>query len=142
MKARLPGFACLLFFSLSAFAQAWSAEVSGPATSVEVTAHGVLKTVTFHRIDAGCSSAATIELFHRSGTTLTRLAERGPFAVTDGETDVTLPLDPPVAVEPGDLLRVRPLAPCVNPAVPALSPMLLALLGIGLGAAGIFVLRR
>ena len=86
-------------------------------TAVELThpanATGTLDHATFYWSQAGCSAAAKIKVFRRTGDDFTLVAERGPFDITANEMAVTLA--PPIPVLQGDLIGVARLAACGNP---------------------------
>ena len=88
-----------------------------PNTVVDVnsgaTANGNIGAVAVRFNRSECSGAAfKVKFFRRSGSDLTMIAERGPFAVTSSLTTVTL--IPPVAVLAGDLLGVTELRDCAG----------------------------
>jgi hypothetical protein len=80
--------------------------------AVPATANGTVTSVTFRWAAFVCPNAAKIKFFHRTGTTLTLIAERGPFTTTAVSNTVTL--TPPVAVQTGDLIGITQLTSCGN----------------------------
>ena len=78
-----------------------------------VTGSGTIDSVTF-AWSATCGGAVKIKFFRRSGSALTMTAERGPFDAFAGVRGTTVPLSPPVSVQPGDLIAVARVQSCGN----------------------------
>ena len=88
-------------------------DLSHPAT-----ADGEVNSATFIWSGAPCAAAAKIKFFRKIAyeypfTTLTVLAERGPFDV--GFVTQTVALAPPVSLQKGDLIGITNLTTCGTP---------------------------
>lgn len=77
-------------------------------------ATGLVDTASFAWSEVPCPAGVKIKFFRRHGSTVSFLAERGPFDVTT--TPMTVSLAPPVAVEQGDLVGIARLTDCGNAA--------------------------
>jgi hypothetical protein len=75
-------------------------------------ATGLVDTARFSWAVVPCPAGVKIKFFRRHGSTVSFLAERGPFDVTT--SPMTVSLTPPVAVEQGDLVGIARLTDCGN----------------------------
>jgi hypothetical protein len=75
-------------------------------------ATGLVDTARFSWSVAGCAGAVKIKFFRRHGSTVSFVAERGPFDATFNVNSVSL--TPPVQVEQGDLVGITRLLDCGN----------------------------
>ena len=75
-------------------------------------ATGLVDTARFSWSNTSCPAAVKIKFFRRQGSTVSFVAERGPFDST--ATVNTVSLTPPVEVEQGDLVGIARVADCGN----------------------------
>jgi hypothetical protein len=93
-----------------------SSDLNGGPTRTNVsllpaTASGTISTVHVYWSTAGCTNALKFKFFHRTGNSLTLIAERGPF--TPSQNDFTTQITP-VTVQQGDLIGVARISNCGN----------------------------
>lgn len=77
------------------------------------SATGIVTSARVYWSQAGCPNALKVKFFRRGESSLTMIAERGPFTPTS--RDFTVTLSPPVAVRKGDLIGVTRLTNCGVP---------------------------
>ena len=89
--------------------------VAGTAVDLShpANATGTIDHVAFSWSQAGCSAAAKIKVFRRVGDTFSLVAERGPYAIADEPTEISL--SPAIPVLQGDLVGVAPVGECGTP---------------------------
>jgi hypothetical protein len=89
----------------------------GTITAVDLSApanaSGSIDSATFAYSVAPCAASVKIKFFRPSGSNLVFLAERGPFDVTSLQQ--TVPIDPVVPVEAGDLVGIARVSTCGSP---------------------------
>jgi hypothetical protein len=78
------------------------------------SATGSVTSVHYFWSAGGCTNAAKIKFFRRSGNTLTMTAERGPFTPAGGDNNQAM--SPAVSVLQGDLIGIARVANCGNAA--------------------------
>ena len=77
------------------------------------SATGIVTSARVYWSQAGCPNALKVKFFRLGQSSLTMIAERGPFTPTS--RDFTVSLSPPVAVQKGDLIGVTRLTNCGAP---------------------------